>query len=248
MNNKILNKSNLQFIAVLSMAIDHSAVFMPDIYLYYLCKFIGRTTIVIMCYFIAEGFYKTHSLKGYIKRLAVFAAISQIPFYLYSLASLPESFLSFVKGNFYHVNVIFTLLVGLCLLAVMKSRCKSLIKIIAVIVSVMVTRHSDWGWFAVFLTVSFGIFRNKFKWQVICFVILITMRITLNNTDIIKNIADGYVYINDLLNIFVHCGAYLALPLLYMYNGKRGTAARYGLYIFYPLHLSVLYVLEVILL
>ena len=73
---KGLNKSILQLIAVLAMVIDHTALFAPVPSLYYIMHFIGRATIIIMCYFVAEGYHKTQNIGKYIIRLAIFAAIS----------------------------------------------------------------------------------------------------------------------------------------------------------------------------
>ncbi|MCS0543528.1 conjugal transfer protein TraX, partial [Aeromonas veronii] len=42
-------------------------------------------------------------------------------------------------------------------------------------------------------------------------------------------------------------GIFLAIPLLLMYKGKRGRKSnllKWGFYVFYPLHLIVLYIIK----
>ena len=41
---------------------------------------IGRLTVPTMCFFIAEGFRHTKSVKGYIKRMAFFSVVAIFPF------------------------------------------------------------------------------------------------------------------------------------------------------------------------
>ena len=82
---KTLDRTQLKLIAICAMVIDHVAwgfvEFMTP--LGQIMHVLGRFTIPIMCYFVAEGFRKTSSVKGYVKRMACFAAIAMIPFYLF---------------------------------------------------------------------------------------------------------------------------------------------------------------------
>ena len=63
---KGLNKSVLQLLAVLTMVIDHTSIFVSIPSVYYIMRFIGRATIIIMCYFVAEGYHKTQNIGKYI--------------------------------------------------------------------------------------------------------------------------------------------------------------------------------------
>lgn len=68
---KGLNASTLKLIAIITMVIDHISWGFFDFYSWqgYMLHIIGRLTIPIMCFFIAEGFRKTHDLKKYILRM-----------------------------------------------------------------------------------------------------------------------------------------------------------------------------------
>ncbi|MBO5164443.1 MAG: hypothetical protein J6B75_08430 [Ruminococcus sp.] len=81
-NKKGITGSDLKYIAILAMLIDHIAVlFIPsDKPLYACMRFAGRLTAPIMCFFISEGYHYTRNLKKYFSRLAVFAVISHFAF------------------------------------------------------------------------------------------------------------------------------------------------------------------------
>ena len=110
---KGLSASTLKIIAIVTMVIDHISWGFFDFYSWqgYMLHIIGRLTIPIMCFFIAEGFRKTHDLKRYILRMAGFAAITTVPFYLF-----------FHEEYAYRQNIIFDYLLALLLLTVLESK------------------------------------------------------------------------------------------------------------------------------
>ena len=74
-----LNRTQLKLIAICAMVCDHVAwgfvEFMSP--LGQVMHVIGRLTIPIMCFFVAEGFRKTSNVKGYVTRMATFAEWKQ---------------------------------------------------------------------------------------------------------------------------------------------------------------------------
>ncbi|CDM69404.1 putative membrane protein [Clostridium bornimense] len=60
-----LDRQQLKYIAVMTMIIDHIAMYFISVtnLLYMLCRVIGRITAPIMCYFLVEGFQYTSSKK-----------------------------------------------------------------------------------------------------------------------------------------------------------------------------------------
>lgn len=245
---KILNKSNLQFIAAAAMLIDHISFLAPNYAVLYLMHFISRITIVIMCYFVAEGYYHTHDLNKYVLRLGIFAAISQIPFYLYKIGAVPTSLYYFIAGNYSSRNVIFTLFVGLCLLTVLKSQYKYRYKIIAVICSFFLVRNSDWSYAALLFILAFGLLHGNYKKQVSAFITALFIYVIYKHLGLTITFAKtGDIDIISLFNSVSYFGCLLALPILKMYNGERGGAPKYALYIFYPAHLLILYIVKLLL-
>lgn len=87
----------LMLIACLTMLIDHiGAVFFPDMII---LRIIGRISMPLYAYSIAQGYIHTHDRKAYYKRIAIIAMLSQIPYML--------------TFSTYNLNVCFTWLFGL---------------------------------------------------------------------------------------------------------------------------------------
>ena len=82
---KGLTRAQLKYLAITAMVVDHTAwgfvEFMSP--LGQIMHLFGRLTLPIMCFFVAEGYRHTSNLKKYILRMAVFALITIIPFYLF---------------------------------------------------------------------------------------------------------------------------------------------------------------------
>lgn len=262
---KILNKSQLQLIAVIAMVIDHTAGFVTSPMLYYSMRAIGRMTIVIMSYFVAEGFYKTRNVNRYIIRMAVFAAVSQIPFYLYEhVGNFPDDFFHIIVGMCTGLNVIFTLFVSLCLLAIIKSKLHIAVKIISFVVAWKLVSYGDWKYFCLLWVLAFGLFHGSERRQMKAAAAIVLLRAIVVGMPIIaqiiaaavpasfgdvilsvaRHINGGRPTIARLCFSFAQFGGLLAIPPLMMYNGEKGSAPRYGFYIFYPAHLMVLFFIK----
>jgi len=65
---------------VLTMLMDHIGFgFLPQ---YPLLRIIGRLAFPIFAYEVSEGYFRTHDIEQYEKRLFLFALIAQIPYFL----------------------------------------------------------------------------------------------------------------------------------------------------------------------
>ena len=237
-----LNKSVLQLIAVLAMVLDHASVFAPVPSLYYIMKFIGRAAIIIMCYFVAEGYHKTENVGRYIIRMAVFAAISQIPYYLYiRWGAIPANTNAVIVDVFRTRNIIFTLFTGLCLLTVLKSDHKLIVKLIAILVALRLAKYSDWSYFAILWIVGFGMFYGSKKKQMIWLAaILLLYNILTAIGPVIGIFQTHRLAYATLYGWLAGFGGFIALFLLPFYNGERGKAPKWLWYVFYPVHLLVI--------
>ena len=82
----------MKLLAVVSMLIDHSGVFLRQQFhigdgLYTVMRTLGRLAFPLFCFLIVNGFEKSSDRKKYLTRLTVFAIVSQIPFSLVSKAA-----------------------------------------------------------------------------------------------------------------------------------------------------------------
>lgn len=246
MDIKKLNKSQLQIIAAVAMLLDHCSVFCSSFILYTLFRTIGKITVIIMCYFIAEGYYKSSDVKKYAVRLGVFAIISQLPFYYYKTVELPNNLYLLFAGSYFSRNVIFTLFVALCLLIIIKSNYHWLVKAVAVGASVYLVRCSDWRWYVILFVLAFGLFREDTKMQIKVAAMVIAVMFFERFSGFIISASVGNLDIMNFIHCFTSLGGFLALPLILMYNGEKGCAPKYFFYIFYPLHLTILYLIELL--
>ena len=94
-----------------------------------------------------------------------------------------------------------------------------LIKWIAIACLVIASNFSDWGIFAPLWALCFYLFKEKKVAQVVSYYIVTVLVI------IVK-----YIIINnyDLTNILIQLGLFLFIPMLYIYNGKKGKASKFN--------------------
>lgn len=103
----LLSGSALKIIAVVSMVIDHCAYYLMDgnTMAYDVMRCFGRIAFPVFAFLVAEGFAHTRNRMRYFISLLLFAAVSEVPWYL----------LNGADGTH---NVMFTLALGVSALAV----------------------------------------------------------------------------------------------------------------------------------
>lgn len=224
-----LSATALKYIAIVCMVIDHLtfAFVPPDSIPYFILRAIGRLTAPIMCFFIAEGFYKTHSVNRYLKRLAIFAAISVIPFCMFENAVNEYPPLTIAS-----LGVIYTLFLGLLALKTARADINIVLRIIIIVILLALSNLGDWPIYGVLYILCFGLFYGDPIKRSVAFAVT-TLIMSLS-------FADGYASY-----FFLNIAALAALPLLHFYNGERGGEQhkkfnKWFFYIFYPAHLLLI--------
>ena len=230
-----MNAFVLKLVAIIAMTFDHiGAVFFPlgDTFFPYniILRTVGRMTMPIMCFFIGEGYRKTRNKGKYALRLLCFALISEIPYRL-------------LLSN--EVNVIFTLFVGFCALWVsdiLNDKLKSdgfrpLVYIAAVFISIII--DSDWSYIGILLIIAFYHGENSIAKRI--FYPLAVYIFVLVSAYIEAYSYGGFqsFYIN-----FIQFAGCLSIPILLLYNGKKGPSLKYLFYVYYPLHMIVLWLIN----
>ena len=235
---KKLNANQLKIIAIIAMLIDHVALsFLPSkTVLYQIMRAIGKITMPIMCYFIAEGYYKTSNIKKYLLRLILFSLLSHYPFIFYLLSLYSISFNEFLNAQVvFPTSVIFTLLLGLISLIVYDNKnMDKFLKSIIILSLCVIAQIADWGYIGVLWILIFGVNYRNSNNQFLYFNIVSVFFIL---TTILKS----FIFTNSCLSEVYYFGILAAVPLLAQYNGTLGDGRyKWIFYVFYPLHLLIL--------
>lgn len=226
--NKGLTGNQLKLIAVIAMTVDHvGMVLFPSQLIF---RIIGRLAFPIFAYMIAEGCRYTRSYGRYLGTMAAVAVVCQVV-YLVAMGSLYQCIL-----------VTFSLSVALIFLykTAMEKRTPTawlamgggivLVFFLTEILPGMLPGTDfavDYDFLGVMLPVLVYIGRNKWQKLCLCAVILLAMGSTVGS---------------------IQLWSLLTLPLLALYNGQRGKwKMKYFFYIYYPLHLVVIYFIGILL-
>ena len=235
---KFINSNCLKFLAMMFMLLDHLwATIIPG---NQWMTNIGRLAFPIFAFTIVEGFVHTSDFKKYLKRLFIFAIISEIPFNLIYTGSLIFPF---------HQNVLFTLLLGLlCINEIDKLKnnksIKNIFKVmlkVTLICLIGIITFVDYGLTGILTIILFYVFRNcKFAWlgQLISLILLYI--VFFKGQSVVLDILNFEYYL-PLQSIGI-----LSLILIWLYNGKKGKDSKklqYMFYWFYPVHMLVIYLI-----
>ena len=239
--SKILNSNQLKLIAIIAMTVDHIAWAMFDGYpsalLPLVMHIIGRLTCPIMCYFIAEDYHYTRNINKYTFRLFAFAFVSHFAYIFASNDFVDfKSFIPFYYGNFLNqTSVMWSLAWGLVMLRIADSkRIKSIYKVLLVILICIITLPSDWSCIAALCIMAVGTNRGDFRKQMSWMIFYVALYSLV------------YFFAIDKAYGILQMGVVLSIPVIAMYNGKRGKNPKINkfmkwfFYIFYPLHLFVI--------
>lgn len=230
---KGISGSSLKLIAVVTMLIDHIAAAvlarliiiggeeqlqLGQYMVYRAMRGIGRIAFPIYCFLLVEGFTHTRSREKYALRLLLFALVSEVPFDLAFSSKVLE---------YGYQNVFFTLFLGL----------------ITIMILSVVEKHQEWNValrIFLFAVIIAGGMAAAYAWKtdysfygIMCIVVLYLFRE------------------RRILQVLAGCAAFfwwelpavLAFIPIYFYNGKRGWNIKYFFYLFYPLHLLMLYLI-----
>lgn len=224
MNKKLsLNMSQLKTIAIICMFIDHAACIMLERGVglsgnFYMIdrvmRGIGRIAFPIFCFGIVEGFCHTRNAWEYLKRLILFALISEIPFDL--------AFRSSIFSMSYQ-NVFWTLAFGLAALMVYTDPLMGgFQKTVGLLACFFVPYifHTDYSIYGVLtIFVMFYFRKEPFK---MCMAGLIVL----------------------LLQSRLEIWAVFGFLLILLYNGEKGHGNKQFFYLFYPVHLLLLVLMK----
>lgn len=214
---KQLTGNALKILAAIFMTIDHiGAILFPRVLI---LRIIGRLALPIYAFMIAEGCKYTRNRKKYFGMVFGLGAVCQIVYYLFD-------------GSLYF-SILITFSLSILMIYALqywkqnKTVLSGLVFGMSVLAVYILNRWLtiDYGFWGCMLPVFAALPHS-------------TDRDSLPMNTAMLGI--GLVFLG-LSTDLIQCLALLALPLLFAYNGKRGTMnLKYFFYIFYPTHLVVL--------
>lgn len=235
---KSLNSFELKVIAISLMLIDHiGAILFPTVWI---LRIVGRLSFPIFAFLISEGFFHTRSVKKYLTRLGICAIVFQMPDWFSRVYSIAFEMPDF--GIRYTFNIFSTLFLGLCAIALFdalktKSVWLTLVPTLMIAAAAEVI-SADYGAYGVLYILLFYLTRGKVYNMIMGGVILhggyglYELAISFINT--------GAATFVHSIQIYSLC----SLPIVALYNNERGRKAKSFFYIFYPVHLIVLYIID----
>lgn len=232
----IFSNNVLKIIACITMLIDHMGVVLfPKIMI---LRIIGRIAFPIFAFLLAEGCYYTRNKIRHLLVISGFAVVMQMVLFL---ATRMTDFSIFIH---------FSIAVLLCLAIdviekfirerkVIVSIALVLSFIISVIMLILIDKNttyfsSNYGIYGIFVPVVLYIIRKYIKHvHLLVSILIICLSMVLMHF--------FTVWIQQLYGM-------IACVFILLYNGKKGKYnLKYLFYIFYPLHLVVLYAIALIL-
>lgn len=232
-NLKFISRDMLKFIALIAMVTGHFLIYtvselkafgIPQPFLTWVmsAQFIAPP---IFMFFITEGFQYTRSKSKYAIRLLIFALLSQIPFILCEKMAL--SFRLF----FSQWNVIFGLLAGLISLIIIESELKLPLK--ALIIAAFMTAGNllniQWGGvYGLLFILTFYIFRERPAIRMGVYTVI--------------TLIYSQLYLSVMVPMLL-----AGILITFFYNGEKGkypNFSKYFMYIIYPLHYWIIYIVK----
>ena len=220
---KGLNNNQLKIIAMISMLIDHVGLsFFPQIVAF---RYIGRLAFPIYAYMIAEGCRYTKNRKKYLGMIAAMAIVFQIVYFVF-MNSIYQGILvnfslsiatifaidSFIKNK----KIINRIFMSLIIIAVL------IIYFVFPVVFKNYGFYIDYNVWGLLLPILVYFAPNK-KWRVAFTAILLVVMTLISGKD-------------------MQWWSLMTIPLFILYNETRGSKKmKYVFYIFYPLHLVLIY-------
>ncbi|MCI9173687.1 MAG: hypothetical protein HFH49_01910 [Lachnospiraceae bacterium] len=176
-------------------------------------RIIGRLAFPIYCFLLVEGAVHTSDIRRYEIRLLLFALASELPFDL----------AFYTRADFRHQNVFFTLFLGLVVVEQYQKRRQKLSSFLIFIAAMALAEilHTDYGAAGiVFILLFYLLYQYKTGKQAVF-------------------AAANFLMYGTSVQAYAGLAAF---PMLF-YNGTRGPSMKYFFYVFYPLHLLILWLI-----
>ena len=225
-----LNRSQLKWIAILAMTIDHIALAFLDsgTSLYFGMRLIGRITAPMMSFFLAEGFRHTRNFRNYLSRMLLFALIAQ-PFYFFLVNG---RYAEHIWENLLCLNVMFTLSISLVMLRIVSRKDLSIHKrIFLLLPCFMIADMCDWSYCIPVWVLLFYYMKEPYWKRDLLYILVSAVMMTIR-----------ILSLHGLEPEYLYCyGVLLAVIPMHLYNSNvqqksRKQLEKWAFYIYLNFH------------
>ena len=260
MNNLVTTKytlstNALKIWAIIAMVCDHlpyvTETLQAQYYTFpwFLMHAFGRITAPIFFYLLALGYKRTSNANRYTLRLLIFALISYVPYIWYFENEPPNS------TNFLHLNVIFTMLIGLLLIRSINEIRNIPLKAIAIVFCLLIGYWSDYGLYGLAMILICYLAAGSRRGTVFGMGAVIAVYFYTRTSSFFPESMSPIDYLPTLIqnqNTLFYFIVLLCqlLPLIFIarhrawvpefVERKPSWIAKWGFYIFYPAHITIL--------
>ena len=229
----LLSGSVLKWLAIILMLIDHVGASLLEVFVLNgygnsplaglvqnqafwwrvdtVLRHVGRSAFPLFCFLLVEGAVHTRDIRRYCLRLSLFAVLSELPFDLALRNQIPW---------WSHQNVYLTLALGLLVIWVfLRSAGREWRGVLALGAAALAAEllHTDYGATGVLTIGILYLLRDNLPLATAASVLVLT--------------------VGSRMELYA-IPAYL---LMFLYNGERGRQPKYFFYLFYPVHLLLLW-------
>ena len=194
------------------------------LYIYKGLRLVGRLAFPLFCFMIVEGVYHSSDRKKYALRLLLFALISEVPF---------DLCMRHTVCDMSRQNVFVTLLLGMLMIWCFVAQEKLFVDKgynagLNIVLQPVICAIFSYA--AYFVKCDYGLYG----------VLTVASMYWVGKIDKRAEGLPGAVVLiyHNLLEI----STIIDIPLIGMYNGKKGLNIKYFFYIFYPAHLLLIYI------
>ena len=233
---KCLNGTALKALAMLLMFLDHACWTIAFDHQW--MTSVGRLAFPIFAFLVTEGYRHTANFKDYLRRMFLFALVSEIPFNLMTGGALVNPF---------HQNVMFTFCLALLLLRLLDMAWErgTAAGVAATLLGAAVgylvgmITFVDYNGCGILTILAFWLARKvpRFGWVVQLAALAYINVELIGGMSYVLNLGGAEIWVPQ------QAFALLALIPIWLYNGQRGPGGKkfqcFG-YVFYPAHILIL--------